>query len=863
MAVPAEAGYRVGYLRYNALSLRRAGLSLGLAVLGPLALHAQRACEDAVVAAPPGGWVAPLDTRVTLHVRDISLRDALDRLTVASRISLAYSVDYLPSDHRVCLFAEQQPLGALLGALLRGSRMQVLVVSGRVVLSPGAVVSPAGALPSPTVSVLDRVVVTGNAVASPRRPLVIGVEVIDGDQLRRQSLGSLAEMLDATVPGVWSWTQSPSSMVAQYGGIRGASSFGSSAPKIYIDGVEVANPLLVTQLNPDVVDRIEVIRGPQGSALYGSDAISGVINVLTRHDGGAVTGPIVQVRSVAGAAGSSYVSGLVPTHEQRITVRAGSNVKSAGAGITYGQTGALYPASETRQVAATGDARLVSARQTLAMSLRLFDKVAGAGRNPLIPVSTTLAGGSDDATRLHENSPSPSTTADQAVRQYTLSSSAAFATEGRWTHNLLAGIDGYHLKNVADNANPVSTTLDSALRASQGNGDRITLRASSVARLGAEAGPQGTFTVGIEQSLLRQASSITTQVPGPAGQKYFTAVDGMAETWNHNTGLLSQVSTSWDDAVFLTGGLRVERNDAFSGSNRYPLLPMVGLAVVRQVGAAELKWRAAYGKGIRPPQTPARSASSGYTYNSGFSASGGGFNSVLPALDPEVQSGYEGGAELYFGKALSLQLTRFDQRVSGLIQNVSVAIDTLVHYGRTERRVRYQLQNVGEITNTGWELQGTATRGPLSLNGAVSSVDSRVRTLANGYLGDLRPGDRMLAVPARTVSATASWLGGAWFASLGATRAMDWVNYDRLSLASWYLTQNPSPGREPTGARLRSYWREYNGETHLRLTASRDLSRGVSVLMVGENLLGGQLGEPDNVTIRPGRTVTAGLRAAF
>ena len=858
MAAQAFAGYRFRYLMCNALSLRRAGLSLGLALLVPFAGHAQHACEDAVVAAPAGGWTAPLDTRVTLHARDVSLRDALERLTVASRVALAYSVDYIPGDRRVCVSAEQQPLGALLGTLLRGSRMQVLVVAGRVVLSPGAVAEPSQA--SSTVSVLDRVVVTGNAVASPRRPLVIGLEVIDGDQLRRQSLGSLAEMLDASVPGVWSWTQSPSSMVSQYGGIRGASSFGSSAPKIYIDGVEVTNPLLVTQLNPDVVDRIEVIRGPQGSALYGSDAISGVINVLTRHDGGAVSGPLVQVRSVAGAASSSYVSGLVPTHEQRLTVRTGSNVKAAGAAITYGQTGALYPASETRQLAATGDARLVLPRETLAMSLRLFDKVAGAGRNPLIPVPATVAISSNDSLRLRATT-AASPTADQAVRQYTLSTSAAFATDGRWTHNLLAGIDGYHLKNVADNANPISTVLDSALRASQGNGDRVTLRASSVARLGADDGPQGTFTVGIEQSVLRQASSITTQMPGPAGQKYYSAVDGVAETWNHNTGLLSQFSTSWDDAIFLTGGLRVERNDAFSGSNRYPLLPMVGLAVVRDVGGAELKWRAAYGKGIRPPQTPARSASSGYTYNQGGTS--GGFNGVLPSLDPEVQSGYEGGAELYFGKTLSLQLTRFDQRVSGLIQNVSVAIDTLVHNGRTERRVRYQLQNVGEITNTGWELQGTTTHGPFSLNGAVSSVDSRVRTLAHGYLGDLRPGDRMLAVPARTVSTTATWFGGVWFASLGAMRAMDWVNYDRLSLANWYLTQNANPMREPTGARLRSYWREYNGETHLRITGSRDLSRGVSLLMVGENLLGGQLGEPDNVTIRSGRTVTAGLRAAF
>jgi len=57
--------------------------------------------------------------------------------------------------------------------------------------------------------------------------------------------------------------------------------------------------------------------------------------------------------------------------------------------------------------------------------------------------------------------------------------------------------------------------------------------------------------------------------------------------------------------------LRLERNDSFSGGNRYPLLPMLGVATVRSFGDAELKLRAAYGKGIRPPQTPARSAASG------------------------------------------------------------------------------------------------------------------------------------------------------------------------------------------------------------------------------------------------------------
>jgi len=33
--------------------------------------------------------------------------------------------------------------------------------------------------------------------------------------------------------------------------------------------------------------------------------------------------------------------------------------------------------------------------------------------------------------------------------------------------------------------------------------------------------------------------------------------------------------------------------------------------------------------------------------------------------------------------------------------------------------------------------------------------------------------------------------------------------------------------------------------------------------MTGDNLLGTQRGEPDNVTVVPGRTITAGLQAKF
>jgi iron complex outermembrane receptor protein len=71
----------------------------------------------------------------------------------------------------------------------------------------------------------------------------------------------------------------------------------------------------------------------------------------------------------------------------------------------------------------------------------------------------------------------------------------------------------------------------------------------------------------------------------------------------------------------------------------------------------------------------------------------------------------------------------------------------------------FRFENEGVIDNRGWELQASVSQGPLSLKGQLSLVDSRVRRLAEGYAGDLRPGDRMLEVPAarETGSVTTAW----------------------------------------------------------------------------------------------------------
>jgi iron complex outermembrane receptor protein len=821
-----------------------------LAVLSASSAYAQGACGAPVAASSTRAWPAPLDHAVSFRARDVSLREALDRLSAAARVRLSYSSDLLPLARRVCVAAREEPLGAALARLMAGTGMEATVVAGQVVLAPARTGTPASGAGSVTerVNALDAIVVTGSAAAAARRSVTVGLDVVDGRRLARRGAGSLSDVLNASVPGMWAWRQAPSSLVAQYGSVRGASSFDATYPKVYVDGIEAANPLLVTEIDPDEVERVEVIRGPQGAALYGSDAISGVINIVTRHEGTGGTGLRAQLRTLVGVAGSAWAAHPA-TFDNRVSLRTGTNLASAGLAVNVARTGAIFPGAGTRRISAVADGRRVTRTAIFNGSLRVSDRRSGVGENPLLAgLGTALP--TDSLLR-----------SGQSARLYTLATSASIATGGPWTHSIVAGLDGYRLDYVPDTALPLPLAGDSVLRAARGGGDRGTFRASSTLRL--QGGPQteGTVTLALEHSTLHQRTLVThtEQVSpaseGPQMRRGNVMLPGPEQTvveWRHDTGVMAQASGSWRNALYATAGVRLEHSDGFAGGAEISTLPMLGAAwVQRLAGDTELKLRGAFGRGIRPPRTLARDHLRGHD----------DWAATL-LLEPEVQSGVELGAELYVGSTASLQATRFDQRASGLIQDVAVGIDTFVRGGQRTRQVRYALQNVGAIDNRGWEMQGSLLAGPLSLSGTLALVDSRVHTLAVGYGGDLQAGDRVLGVPAKTASLTAEWEGRGWSGALTASRAWDWINYDRLALATAFAndTLETRTWRAPA---LRSFWRGYDGDTDVRATLSRQVRPGIWLVARGENLLGGQLGEPDNLSIRAGRSLLLGFKADF
>lgn len=801
-------------------------------------------------------WPAPLDRRVTLHLRDLTLRDALDRLAAAASLRFSYSDELLPLDRPVCATFHDMAVGDALTHLL--ADVAVTPIPGgsdQVVLAP----NQADALPPPVhVVPLDRIVVTGSATGTRQRELPVALSVVGRRALDAGATGTMSQIMDAAVPGLWMWEQSPTSVVASFGSLRGASSFGATSPKVYLDGIQVANPLLLSQIAPGAVERIEVIRGPQGAALYGADALSGVVNIVTRREHLEPGMPRRHLQSAMGMTSSSFSPGGTLSQEHAFGLHAGSDVRSAGFDLALGTTGAFLPGAFNRHATLDAGARAVGARTILTGTARLFAEDAGVARSPLLPTALAPMLPADSAWPRHQVvfARGDSATSPQTAREYTLGGTATFMQDARWTHALTVGLDGYRLGGVTQELTPIPSAADSALR--NGGADRGSVRLSSVGRFGDPDGFGSTLTFAAEHSALRESIAASDD---PRAQYAGTA---SLVQWQTSSALVAQAEAAVHNSLFLTGGLRAEEDGGTAGSQG-ALLPVLGTALAREVGPLTVKLRAAYGAGIRPAQTAARATAWG----------GLRTTMIAPSLQPERQSGVEAGLDLMLGSVASLQITRYDQLASGLIQCVGVpqgggtsltapraAVTSYDAHGRgTRAPMAYQLQNVGSIVNRGWEMQATTNLARLFLSGTLAYTDSRVQSTASGYSGDLQTGDRVLGVPAWTGSLLASWTAAGWSTSLGAYRAYDWIDYDRLALAR--VVTSARATRDLFGSGLRSYWTRYPGITHLRATAARDLGRGFTLLLAGDNLLNQQVGEPDNVTVLPGRTITLGVRAAF
>jgi vitamin B12 transporter len=141
------------------------------------------------------------------------------------------------------------------------------------------------ALPAFAQEADDELIVTATRQPSEAERLPADVDVIDIDEARSRGVTSVADAL-ASIPGL---TVAPSGGFGQQTSLFSGGA-NSNHTLVLFDGIRLndpASPGSAYDAGQDTLgglSRIEIVQGPM-SAVFGSDAIGGVINILPRHGG--------------------------------------------------------------------------------------------------------------------------------------------------------------------------------------------------------------------------------------------------------------------------------------------------------------------------------------------------------------------------------------------------------------------------------------------------------------------------------------------------------------------------------------------------------------------------------------------------
>ena len=207
---------------------------------------------------------------------------------------------------------------------------------------------------------LAPVVVTATRLPTRADALPTSVTVISGAQLRAEGIRTVAEAL-RIVPGAAVVTTGP------WGGqaslfLRGGE---SDYVKVLIDGVPQNAPggsYDFANLTTDNIERIEVVRGPT-SVLYGSDAVTGVVQIFTRDGRGTP-------RAAVAFGGGTYATNAV-----EVTASGGDDRAGYAIGLSRFASDGIYRFNnDYRNEVLSGRLRLKpDARTDAAMSVRYGD----------------------------------------------------------------------------------------------------------------------------------------------------------------------------------------------------------------------------------------------------------------------------------------------------------------------------------------------------------------------------------------------------------------------------------------------------------------------------------------------------------
>jgi len=468
---------------------------------------------------------------------------------------------------------------------------------------------------------------------------------------------------------------------------------------VLIDGIKASDPFLgefdFATLLADDVARVEVLRGQQ-SALYGSDAIGGVINYITPTGAQA---PGVRLRAEGGSMNT-----------------AGGALRLAGAdhGLDY-VLSAGYQSTDGYPVATVGKRNVGSRLSSLAAkgAYEFNDHVKLRAVYRHTETDADVDGQDFGTTGFVLDSPGSSV---KAISTYGFVGADFSFLDDRWLSSVqIQGVDSVR-KNFD------SFTLDGGDKGKR-------LKESYTTSFKLTAGTLvHTFTAAIDHE---RESFENTNPPSPFG----------ADTTRRsveNTGYVGEYDLAIGQRAGVRGAVRYDRNDFFDNATTYRVEGFYRISDM-------VRLRAAAGSGIKGPSQ---------TELFGFNA--GAFPFVgNPNLKPERSEGWEAGADVaLLAGRVRLGATYFDSTLHDEIFSIfgaPVALCTVA--GRPAPRSCSTTGNeTTDSTQKGLELFGAAKLSDaFSLDAAYTYLDAkqdgveekrRPKHLASVNLTWRAPGDK-------------------------------------------------------------------------------------------------------------------------
>lgn len=697
---------------------------------------------------------------------------------------------------------------------------------------------------------LDEMVVTGTIAATQLRAVPSPVSVITADEIARRGVVRFQEIFQS-IPGV--------GVAADHGRehlsflyVRGANTLqpiGNSAIKTYIDGVEVANPVYaLNQIDPTSIERVELIRGPQGSTLHGSGALAGVLQVFTKKGKAGTQAPSISATVTAGGLQSHYKDELTLVQNHRASITGGAQNISYSLGASFSDIGEWVEDElidelgwnvrngGSREIGLWGGMRYITGPLAAEVSVRSQNTL----RYP--PQNKALA---DPARSGRWDLPSytkPAGTENELAFQ-TYGLTITYAAQPQWKHKLTIGHDGT-LAEFRRSEPRLTTPADTFLLYQTLDWQRRSLSYSTALEASLNADLSATLQAGVDRSTWSQRTVRTddaTQLTGGLGNQ--TANIARGQLANH--GFFGQLQVEWLNRLFLTLGLRADRNSGFGDEYGYAWSPRAGLAYTIDMAAATLKSRLSFGTAIRPPEPHQKL---GRTVGNFVTLANG-------RLAAETQAGYDFGVELHAWPHFSASVSRYRQTAQDLIAPVSLTDPA------AEPRIQ-QFQNVGRIKNAGWEIETTVRLQPIAVKAHYSITESSVQQLSPTYTGtDFAIGQRPLYVPVNTGGISVSYETARITLTLGLSHRGSWRGY---RIVPYYEALfGTDPDRAPYAGSLRDYVDDYSSVQRYHVNARYRISKKVATLVTVDNLLNDS--EPDqwDIGLVRGRQMRIGLRLDF